>query len=96
MYKLDYYKQLIDVVITYKNCNKYDLDEIILMLQHVFPSVVRVSFPILTIIIKILYFPQKSYNFPKMLLASHKILLFKHILICSPQKYGCGSKNMII
>ena len=32
MYNLDYYKQLIDVVITYKNCNKYDLDEIILML----------------------------------------------------------------
>jgi len=32
MYKLDYYKDLIDVVITYKNCNKYDLDEIILML----------------------------------------------------------------
>ena len=31
MYKLDYYNQLIDVVITYKNC-KYDLDEIILML----------------------------------------------------------------
>ena len=32
MYKLDYYKDLIDVVMTYKNCNKYDLDEIILML----------------------------------------------------------------
>ena len=29
---LDYYRDLIDVVITYKNCNKYDLDEIILML----------------------------------------------------------------
>ena len=33
MYKLDYYKQLIDVVITYKNHNKYNLDEMILMLQ---------------------------------------------------------------
>ena len=32
MYKLDYYKQLIDVVITYKNCNKYDLDEILSLL----------------------------------------------------------------
>ena len=32
MYNWDYYKQLIDVVITYKNCNKYNLDEIILML----------------------------------------------------------------
>ena len=32
MYNLNYYKELIDVVITYKNCNKYDLDEIILML----------------------------------------------------------------
>ena len=31
MYKLDYYKDLIDVVITYKKY-KYDLDEIILML----------------------------------------------------------------
>ena len=32
MYKLDYYKDLIDVVMTYKNYNKYNLDEIILML----------------------------------------------------------------
>jgi hypothetical protein len=32
MYNLDYYKQLIDVVITYKNCNKYDLDEILSLL----------------------------------------------------------------
>jgi hypothetical protein len=32
MYKLDYYKQLIDVVMTYKNCNKYDLDEILSLL----------------------------------------------------------------
>ena len=32
MYNLNYYKELIDVVITYKNCNKYDLDEILLML----------------------------------------------------------------
>lgn len=31
MYKLDYYKDLIDVVITYKNC-KYDLDEILSLL----------------------------------------------------------------
>ena len=27
MYNLDYYNQLIDIVITYKNCNKYNLDE---------------------------------------------------------------------
>ena len=32
MYNLDYYKQLIDIVITYKNCNKYDLDEILSLL----------------------------------------------------------------
>ena len=32
MYNLDYYNQLIDIVITYKNCNKYNLDEILLML----------------------------------------------------------------
>ena len=32
MYNLNYYKELIDVVITYKNCNKYNLDEILLML----------------------------------------------------------------
>ena len=31
MYKLDYYKDLIDVVITYKNC-KHDLDEILSLL----------------------------------------------------------------
>jgi len=29
---LDYYRDLIDVVITFKQHNKYDLDEIILML----------------------------------------------------------------
>ncbi len=29
MFYLDYYKSLIDVVITYKNCNKFDLDEIL-------------------------------------------------------------------
>ena len=32
MYNLDYYKQLIDVVITYKHQNNYNLDEILLML----------------------------------------------------------------
>ncbi len=32
MYNLDYYNELINIVMTYKNCNKYDLDEIILML----------------------------------------------------------------
>ena len=32
MYNIIYYKELIDVVITYKNCNKYNLDEILLML----------------------------------------------------------------
>ena len=32
MYNLNYYKELIDVVITYKNCNKYDLDEILSLL----------------------------------------------------------------
>ncbi len=32
MYNLDYYKELIDVVITYKTCNKYDLNEILSML----------------------------------------------------------------
>lgn len=32
MYYLDHYKNLIDVVITYKNCNKYDLDEILSLL----------------------------------------------------------------
>ena len=29
---LDYYRDLIDVVMTYKNCNKYKLDEILFML----------------------------------------------------------------
>ena len=32
MYNLIYFKDLIDVVMTYKNCNKYNLDEILLML----------------------------------------------------------------
>lgn len=32
MFYLDYYKNLIDVVMTYKNCNKYDLDEIVSLL----------------------------------------------------------------
>ena len=32
MYNLNYYKELIDVVITYKTCNKYELDEILMML----------------------------------------------------------------
>ena len=32
MFDLDYYKELINIVITYKNCNKYKLDEILYML----------------------------------------------------------------
>ena len=32
MFYLDYYKDLIDVVITFKHCNKYDLDEILMLL----------------------------------------------------------------
>ncbi len=32
MYNLDYYKELINIVMTYKNCNKYNLDEILFML----------------------------------------------------------------
>ena len=32
MYNLIYYKDLIDVVISYKHCNKYDLDEILVLL----------------------------------------------------------------
>ena len=32
MFDLDYYKELINIIITYKNCNKYKLDEILLML----------------------------------------------------------------
>jgi hypothetical protein len=32
MFDLDYYKDLIDVVITFKHCNKYDLDEILVLL----------------------------------------------------------------
>jgi hypothetical protein len=32
MYYLDYYKNLINVVITLKHCNKYDLDEILVLL----------------------------------------------------------------
>jgi hypothetical protein len=32
MYYLDYYKNLIDVVITFKQNNKYDLDEILVLL----------------------------------------------------------------
>ncbi len=29
---LDYYRDLIDVVITFKHCNKYDLHEILVLL----------------------------------------------------------------
>ncbi len=32
MYNLDYYKELIDIVMTYKNCNKYDLGETLSLL----------------------------------------------------------------
>ncbi len=32
MFYLDYYKNLIDVIITFKHCNKYDLDEISVLL----------------------------------------------------------------
>ena len=32
MFYLDYYKNLINLVITFKHCNKYDLDEILVLL----------------------------------------------------------------
>ena len=34
MFCLDYYKDLIDIVISYKHCNKYDLDEILVLLLN--------------------------------------------------------------
>ena len=34
MFYLDYYKNLINLVITFKHCNKYGLDEILVLLPN--------------------------------------------------------------
>ena len=40
---LDYYKELIEVVITYKNLNNYNLDEILLMLSDDDKDIIKLA-----------------------------------------------------
>jgi hypothetical protein len=41
---LDYYKELIEVVITYKNLNNYNLDEILLMLSDDDKDIIKLAY----------------------------------------------------